>query len=211
MKKISFTLMLTAFMMMPFSSAQAQIDLGGILSGVSNASSGETSDLISGLTSIFSSDKQASKNNLAGTWVYEEPAIVFESDNFLTKAGGNIAAKKIEDKLQSYLTKYGIKPGAMKFTFEENGTFTEVLGTKTMHGTWKVEEGKLLLTYGKVKTISITTQVESGKLMFVTDATKLLEMFKQFGSRSTSSNIKTITSLMKNIKGMKVGLTLVKK
>ena len=55
--------------------ASAQLNLGNILGGITGSSN--TSDLISGLTSIFSSDKQATADNIVGTWAYDSPAIVF--------------------------------------------------------------------------------------------------------------------------------------
>lgn len=199
--------------------ANAQISLGNILSGVAkgvtssndNSSKGNGSDLISTLTSIFTGEKQASANQIVGTWTYTEPAVLFESDNFLAKTGANIMAKKIEDKLQTYLTKFGIEPGVMTITFAEDNTFTEKLKNKTIKGTWKIEDSKLILTYGTIKPVSITTQVEGKTLMIVTNASQLLNFMKTMGSKSTNSSISTITSLMKSVNGMQVGLTLVKK
>ena len=129
----------------------------------------------------------------------------------MAKAGAKIASQKIESAIQTHLNKYGIKAGALKLTFNEDGTFTEVLGTKNISGTWKVEDSKLLLTHANIKTITITTQKDGNTLMFVTDATKLLDLFKAFGSKSSNSNLKTITTLMKSINGMQAGLTLEKK
>lgn len=215
MKKMIFA----AVMLLSGVTASAQINLGGILGAVTgNAVTDSTlttnqgaGSLISNLTAIFSGDKQASTDNLVGTWEYSEPAIVFESENFLAKTGAKLAADKLEKKLQEYLTKYGIKPGDMTLTFNADGTFAERIAGRDLSGTWKVEDSKLLLTYAQVKTISITTQLDGGTLMFVTDATKLLDMFKAFGSKSSNSSIKTVTSLMKSISGMKAGLTLTRK
>lgn len=191
----------------------AQVNLGDILGAVTgNKSSGSSgNDLISNLTSIFSSNKQATKNQIVGTWEYTEPAIVFESDNFLAKAGASLAAKKIENKIQEHLTRFGMVPGAVSITFNEDGTFTEVLKNKNVKGKWELEDSKLILPYGTIKPVSITTQVEGKTLMIVTDTSQLLNMFKTLGSRSTNSSIKTVTSLMGSVKGMKAGLTLVKK
>ena len=87
--------------------ATAQTDLGSILGNV--LGSGNTgSDLASGLTSIFSSKKQATTRNLVGTWVYEEPAIVLSSSNVLTNAAAKVAANTAEKKLQAQLEKVGI-------------------------------------------------------------------------------------------------------
>lgn len=201
--------------------ASAQIDLGGLLGGMhggsssssSNSSGSSTNDLISGLTSIFSSKKQASEKSIVGTWVYAEPAIVLKSDNILSNVAAKVAAGKIEDKLAGVLSKYGIKEGMLSITFNEDGTFTENIGKKTIKGKWTVKDSKLNLTFGtlKPKTIPITTQLEGNQLLFVTDASKLLDFVKNISSKSSNSNIKTITKLMDNVTGMQAGLTMKKK
>ena len=188
--------------------ATAQSDLGSILNNVLGSST--TNGVISGLTSIFSSDKQATKNNLVGTWVYEEPAIVLTSDNVLTNAAAKVAANTAEKKLQEQMDKVGIKKGTLSMTFKSDGTFTETFGKKTYSGKWAVENQKLKLTH-TVRTITLTTQVDGNNLMFVTDASKLLSLMQTLGSKSTNSTVSTVTSLMKKVKGMQCGITLVKK
>lgn len=212
MKKNIIKLATMAFMLLCGTSASAQINLGDILGGLSgNSSSGNSGDLISGLTSIFSSNKQASEKNIVGTWTYDSPAIVFESDDLLSKAGAAIASKKIESKLQTTLSKYGITEDKFTITFKEDGTFTESIRGKSYSGKWEVKDKKLILTYS-LKKMEITTQKEGNKLMFVTDATKLLSLVQSLGAKTaTSSSLSTVTALTKNIKGMKVGLALKKK
>ena len=218
MKKIVFAKVLVlAAMLMGSASTNAQINLGNILSGIAGKNGkGESSEassasgLLSGLTSIFSKDKQASTENIVGTWEYSEPAITFESDNLLTKAGAGIASNKLEEKLQEQLSKIGIDKGAFTITFNEDGTFTETFGEKSIKGKWKVEDSKLNLVFGQ-KAIPINTQLSGNKLMIVTDATKILDLIKGIASKSSNSNIQTISTLMKGIDGMNAGLTLVKK
>ena len=218
MKKIVFAKVLVlAAMLMGSASTNAQINLGNILSGIAGKNGkGESSEassasgLLSGLTSIFSKDKQASTENIVGTWEYSEPAITFESDNLLTKAGAGIASNKLEEKLQEQLSKIGIDKGAFTITFNEDGTFTETFGEKSIKGKWKVEDSKLNLVFGQ-KAIPINTQLNGNKLMIVTDATKILDLIKGIASKSSNSNIQTISTLMKGIDGMNAGLTLVKK
>lgn len=203
--------MIAVVMALTFSTTiSAQSDLSGVLSGVLGQATGnsQTGDLINSLTSVFSSDKQATRDNIIGTWSYTEPAIVFESDNLLTKTAAKIAANKMEDKLQTYLNKYGIKPGTFSMTFNEDGTYTRTLKGKTVKGTWKVEDSKLKLTILGIKTLSVTTQIDGKDMQFVTDATKLLNLFKSFGAKSNDSNIQTVTKLMKSVKGMQAGITL---
>ena len=198
-------MMAAALMMLAAPGVYAQNDLSNILNGVLG---GQTGDVISGLTSVFSSDKQATTNNIIGTWSYTEPAIVFTSDNLLTKVAAKVAANKLETKLQSYLTQYGIKPGALVLTFNEDGTCTEKLNGKTIKGKWQVKDSKLILTLGGIKALQITTQIDGKDMQFVTDATKLLKLFKSVGAKSTNKNIQTVTSLMKSVDGMQAGVTL---
>ena len=199
-----------ALMLMSGTNANAQLDLGSIIGGITGNSSSTTNDVISGLTSIFSSNKQASADNIVGTWAYDSPAIVFESDDLLSKTGAALAANKIESKLQTTLSKYGITKDKFKITFKKDGTFTETIRGKSYSGKWTVSDSKLVLTYS-LKKMEITTQKEGNKLMFVTDATKLLNLVQSLGAKTaTNSSLSTITALAKNIKGMKVGLTLVK-
>lgn len=190
-------------------SAGAQTDLGNILNNVLGGNN-STSDVVSGLTSIFSSSKQATEKTIIGTWVYEEPAIVLQSDNVLTSAAAKLAAKKAETKLQEQLNKIGIKKGALTLTFNSDGTFSETFGSKRISGTWSIKNSKLIMKH-TVRSTTLTTQVSGKELMFVTDASKLLKLFQTLGSNSTNSSISTVTSLMKKVKGMQCGITLVKK
>ena len=207
MKKNMMRMMAAMLMMLAATSVHAQ-DWQNVLNGVLGG--GQSEDIVSGITSIFSSDKQANKNNIIGTWSYSEPAIMFTSDNLLTKVAAKVAANKLEDKLQSYLTQYGVKPGALVLTFNEDGTCKETLNGKTMKGKWEVQDSKLILTLGGIKALQITTQIDGKNMMFVTDATKLLKLFKSVGAKSTNKNIQTVTSLMKNVDGMQAGVSLKK-
>ena len=198
----------------------AQINLANIL-GIGNnsntsekqESSSDISSLVSGIASIFSKDKQVSEQTIVGTWEYSEPAILFQSDNVLTQVGAKVTAEKIENTLKTKLAVYGIKKGVMTFTFNEDGTFVETLSQKRITGKWAIKDEQLQLTYGtyRQKTISITTQLENNQLLFVTDASKLLEMFKTITSKSANTSMTTLSRLMSSVSGMKVGLTLVKK
>lgn len=203
--KTTMKFLLVSMMLCLGMNVQAQ-DLGDVINGVlGNSSAGEVA---SNLTSVFSSNKQATKDKIIGTWSYTEPAIVFSSSNILTKVGSKIAANKLESKIQEYLTRYGIKPGAFTMTFKEDGTFTETLNGKTSKGKWTVTDSKLQLTIAGIKALKVTTQIDGRDMQFVTDATKLLNLFKSLGAKSSNSQIKTVTSLMKSVNGMQAGITL---
>ena len=204
MKKNLWKVAALSVMMMFSDQSQAQ-SLGDVLNAIGSQ---QGSSVAQGLTSVFSSDKQATAEKIVGTWNYTEPAIVFTSDNILAKAASKIAANKVESKLQEQLSKYGIKPGSFSMTFNEDGTFTETLKGKTTKGTWQVKDSKLILSVVGIQAFSITTQIDGKDLQFVTDATKLLNLFKTIGAKSSNSSIKTVASLMKSVKGMQAGITM---
>lgn len=204
MKKNLWKVAALSVMMIFSVQGQAQT-LGDVLNAIGSQ---QGSNVAQGLTSVFSSSKQATAEKIVGTWNYTEPAIVFTSDNILAKAASKIAANKVESKLQEQLSKYGIKPGSFTMTFNEDGTFSETLKGKTTKGRWEVKDSKLILTVVGVKAISITTQIDGKDLQFVTDATKLLNLFKTIGAKSSNSSIKTVASLMKSVNGMQAGITM---
>lgn len=191
--------------------AQTVSDVLNSVLGQTGQSSSSSSSLLSSITSIFSSTKQASTQNIVGTWAYSEPAIVLKSDNVLTSAAAKIAANKAESMLQTKLAAVGIKAGSPTMTFNEDGTFTTTFKGKTYKGTWTVQDSKLQLTALGVKAVSITTQLDGSEMKFVANSTKLLNLFKVIGAKSGNTKLSTIVSLMKNVNGMEAGVTMVKK
>lgn len=200
---------LSAILTGSFAEAKAQTGFGSILESMAGGNTGQ--DIISGLTSIFSNNKVATADKLVGTWVYEEPAIVFESSNLLQKAGGTIVSSRIEKKLQTVLAKYGIKKGNMKMTFTKNGNFTQTIGKRTVHGTYKINGKNVELKYaGGFSQLLGTTQLEGNSLLIVMDATRLLKFAGVVSKFSTNTMIKTAASLFSSVDGMECGVRLKK-
>lgn len=225
MKKIFFSAVaavaLSAFIP---SAASAQVSLGNILNTVkevagstssssssSSSKSSTASSLLSGLSSIFSSSKVATAEQIVGTWTYQEPAIVFESSNVLKSAGGKVVSSAMEKKLQTQLTKYGIKKGQMKMTFDKDGNFTQTIGKKTVSGTYTLDGKNVKLEYaGKVSQIVGTTQLDGSSLLIVMDASKLLKFVSAASKLTSNSTLKTASSLLGSMDGMQCGLRLKK-
>ena len=70
--------------------AEAQ-DLKSILTGVAKAAIG---------------NKATTAHSIVGTWSYQAPECQFESDQLLAKAGGEVAAKEVEEKLPASMKKF---------------------------------------------------------------------------------------------------------
>lgn len=189
-------------------SGSSQNILGGILSGIAG---GSGSSVASALSTIFDKNKVATADELVGTWKYTEPAVVFESNNALKNIGGKVASAAIEKKLQSEFSKFGIKKGQMKMTFDKDGNFTQTLGRQTLTGTYTTSGKQVVLTYSTgLKQLVGTTQLDGNDLLIVMDVSKLLKYAGSLGRLTGNSTISSLGSLLGSYDGMEVGLKLEK-
>ena len=191
----------------------AQSNIGSIVSGVAGAvaNTGTLEDLLSG----FLSKATLNESSLYGTWKYTGVDIVFETDNFLAKAGGAVAANSLEEKLDAQLAKIGMKEGNCTFVFNQNKTFQAVLNGKTIQGTYVYNPSTRSITltaalglFNQTATVGSTTSGIS--LLF--DADKLLSLVSAGSSLLGGSNstLSSLTSLVNNYNGMKIGLGMSK-
>ena len=189
-------------------SGSSQNILGGILSGIAG---GSGSSVASALSTIFDKNKVATADELVGTWKYTEPAVVFESNNALKNIGGKVASAAIEKKLQSEFSKFGIRKGQMKMTFDKDGNFTQTLGRQTLTGTYTTSGKQVVLTYSTgLKQLVGTSQLDGNDLLIVMDVSKLLKYAGSLGQLTGNSTISSLGSLLGSYDGMEVGLKLEK-
>ncbi len=153
-----------------------------------------------------------SPQTIAGTWNYSRPDCVFESENFLMKAGGEVAAAQIEAKVAPYLAKVGIKEG-MSYTFNTDGTYTMTIGGRAINGqyTLDAENKTITMTFLAGLTQSTAKIAFTGtKLSLLYDADKLLAMVKGVSKLSGNSTVSTLSQLLDSYDGLLVGLELTK-
>lgn len=150
--------------------------------------------------------------NMVGTWNYTRSAIEFESENLLKKAGGALAASAAETKMDEQLSKLGIKPGAMSFTFKEDSTFVSTVGKRSLSGTYSYDAaaGKVNLKYLKLLNMPAKLNYNTHELELLFDADKLLKLITFLGSKSNSAALKTVSSLAQGYDGMLLGFELKK-
>lgn len=198
--KIVMTLLLTA---LP-AAAGAQSLLGGLLDKLSNT---ETSGGIGDAISALLGKDEVKQNTLVGTWTYEGPAIVFESENIANKLGGKLLSSKGEDMLATQLEKVGMKPGVVSITFNADSTYTCQLGSKTTRGTYEVKDATLSLKKLNFTTLKTNAKVSGSELQLAVEADKILTLVSSLGNISGNSSIlSTVTSFMKGYDGMQVGV-----
>ncbi|MBP3821838.1 MAG: DUF4923 family protein [Bacteroidaceae bacterium] len=200
--------------------------LGSILGGAAGTTTGTTDTgsvlgsagatiLNSLLGSILSSS--LTEQSIVGSWTYQQPEVRFESENLLAKAGGEVAASSIEQKLNTYLSKVGITKGATTYTFKEDKTFAISTGSKTIStGTYTFDaNSKTLTLQGSLGLLNQTCTVgmDGTNLCLLYDADKLLTAVNAVGGvlGKANSTLGSITKLLGNsYQGMKLGFQLAK-
>lgn len=192
--------------------ANAQLEniLNQAASGVTNSNSG-SNNILNTIGGLITSKLVPTSKQIVGTWAYQEPAVMFTSHNALKSATSSIISKQIENKLQTYLAKIGISKNNMTITFCNNNTFYVSKSSKKVgSGTYTLANNEVTLTFkGRKNPCKLTPQLDNGTLVVVMDATKIKTFFEGIGSNV--SQLGTITSLMKSMDGMKVGIRLSKK
>lgn len=180
----------------------------------SNASS--SNSLISGLIGFVQDATGLNKiteQDLVGTWNYVEPAVSFQSDNLLNKAGGAAAATVVVDKLKPYYEKIGLQHYSV--TFNEDKTFEMGVGKIKVKGVYAKNEDNTFALEVQVmgKTIKTITSyiTRSGSGMSMTfDASSLITLVNTVSSLTGNSTLKGLSSLLNSYDGMTVGFKLAK-
>lgn len=192
----------------------------GILGGATSSSSSTTSTAASAagilgnvLGSVLGASSSISQSDLVGTWNYTGADCVFESENLLAKAGGAVAASKIEDQLNTQLAKVGIKKGACSYTFNKDNTYTATIGGKTVSGNYTLDSKNKTIKMTYLLGIgSMTAHVaKSGNtLSLLMESDKLLTVVKGISALGKSSALSTVSSVLGNYDGMMVGMKMSK-
>ena len=189
--------------------------LGAILGG-SNADNGSNSSsnagsIINGILNNVIGSGTFKQADLCHTWKYSKPGCAFTSENLLAKAGGEIAASKVENKLEGYYKKFGFSSSNTYFTFNTDGTFSAKIDGKAWNGTYTFDEkthaiqlkGLLLSASG------YATKTTNGiSLLF--DQKKLLNLIKALSAFKGSSTLSAVGSIANNYDGMRVGFEMTK-
>lgn len=189
--------------------------LGGLLGGGTTTGSSSTgSSIISGiLNNVIGSATFSQADLCAHTWKYSKPGCAFTSENLLAKAGGEIAASKIEEDLSKYYSKFGFSKSNTYFTFKTDGTFAAKIDGKSWNGTYTFDEkthaiqlkGLLLSASG------FATRTANGiSLLF--EQKKLLTLVKTLSKLNLtgSTTMSAVSSIVDNYDGVRVGFEMTK-
>ena len=186
--------------------------LGAVLGGNSNSSSSAGSSIISGiLNNVIGSGTFSKQDLCAHTWKYSKPGCAFTSENLLAKAGGEIAANKVEEKLGEYYSKFGFSGSNTYFTFKTDGTFAAKIDGKSWQGNYTFDEKTHAIQMkGLLLSMSGYATKTTNGISLLFDQTKLLNLIKAMGALKGSSTLSAIGTIANNYDGMRVGFEMTK-
>lgn len=186
--------------------------LGAVLGGNSNSSSSAGSSIINGiLNNVIGSGTFSKQDLCAHTWKYSKPGCAFTSENLLAKAGGEIAANKVEEKLSEYYSKFGFSGSNTYFTFKTDGTFAAKIDGKSWQGNYTFDEKTHAIQMkGLLLSMSGYATKTTNGISLLFDQTKLLNLIKTMGALKGSSTLGAIGTIANNYDGMRVGFEMTK-
>lgn len=188
-----------------------------------------TTNIVSNvLSSLIGNSMPVSADMLVGTWNYTSIACVLSSDEALANIGGTLGSSKIEETLNSYLAKVGVKEGSCSFVFDNDNKCVFEIAGRALNGTYtfNAEDKKIEFVFYNKLRMTADVAYNLSTLNIVFNADKLLSLIKSVTSKvagasgensnlsslmgTSSSTLSTVTSLLEKYNGMMLGMKLKK-
>lgn len=185
--------------------------LGGSNAGNGSNSSSNAGSIINGILNNVIGSGTFKQADLCHTWKYSKPGCAFTSENLLAKAGGEIAASKVENKLEGYYKKFGFSSSNTYFTFNTDGTFSAKIDGKAWNGTYTFDENTHAIQLkGLLLSASGYATKTTNGISLLFDQKKLLNLIKALSAFKGSSTLSAVGSIANNYDGMRVGFEMTK-
>ena len=184
-----------------------------VMCGVSaNAGAQDLKSILSGVAKAVVGNKATTASSIIGTWTYSGPECQFESENLLAKAGGEMAAKEVEEKMIAVYNKVGMNN--IRYTFNEDGTYSYQMKKRTVTGSYVFDDAAKTITMtGKLglKTVAYVT-VTGNDMSMVFKADKLMSILKTItgAASKVNSTAAPINSVAEAYDGLMLGFELKK-
>ena len=207
MKKIRFSAIVVAAMMAvscdtglnTASSGSAGSVLGNVISGAINGGA------IDAIASIIGATKMT-QQSILGSWKYSGPGCAFTSEKLLAKAGGEVVASQIKQKLQPTYQTLGLSAANTFVQFNADNTFAASFGGKQFSGTYTFDpaSSKVVLK-SLLLNITCYAKKNTSVMALLFEASKLLTILQAASALSGNSTLGTIGDLSKSYDGVRLG------
>ena len=157
---------------------------------------------------------------LVATWNYMQPGVKLESDNAVADLAASATTASLQSKLAGIYEKAGIKSGSCSVTFSKDSTFSLVIGSRTLKGTYAFESAThgITLTFsgsGELRKFGAMhgfAYLNGTDLQLLFSAAKALSLVQQVGEKAASlnSSLATVNSLASKIDNLYLGFEFAK-
>ena len=156
--------------------------------------------------------------SIVGTWKYIAPDCKFQSDDLLSKAGGEVAAKKVEEQMSNYLSKLGFNENTV-YVFNADSTYTSTVAGRTVSGTYSYNKDTNEMTLKTKIGLKMTAQVSTsllngGSMSLLFKADKLMSLAQTVtgavAGKSSNATITTLNTVLSQYDGLLLGFEMKK-
>ena len=156
--------------------------------------------------------------SMVGTWKYTAPDCKFESDDLLSKAGGEVAAKKVEEQMSNYLSKLGFNENTV-YVFNADSTYTSTVAGRTVNGTYRYNKDTKEVTLKTKIGLKMTAQISisvlnGGKMSLLFKADKLMSLAQAvtgaIAGKSSNATVSTLNTVLSQYDGLLLGFEMQK-
>lgn len=161
-------------------------------------------------TSVIGLDK-VTRQGLVGTWAYNGPGIAFTSKDLLAKAGGEVAATKIEQEILPYYNKVGISSSNTYAIFDADGNYSVSVDGKKFSGKYTFDEENAKLTLqGWLFNVNCYAKREYGGISLLFESKVLLSVLRTLTAFSSDETTRKFSEISKNYDGIRIGFDMKK-
>ena len=178
-------------------------NMGQVLSAMTNGTG-----VVNAIKSVIGLDKVTAQG-LIGNWQYKGPGCAFISENLLYKAGGEMAAVQIEEKLLPYYQQVGISANNTMISFNQDGTFSSKICGTPFSGRYTFDEATQKITLkGLLLTVNCYTKREVSGISILFEGKKLLSVLQTMAALTGNQNLETVSEISKKYEGVRVGFDM---
>ena len=156
--------------------------------------------------------------SIVGTWKYTAPDCKFQSDDLLSKAGGEVAAKKVEEQMSNYLSKLGFNENTV-YVFNADSTYTSTVAGRPVSGNYSYNKDTNEMTLQTRIGLKMTAQVSTsllngGSMSLLFKADKLMSLAQTVtgavAGKSSNATITTLNTVLSQYDGLLLGFEMKK-
>ena len=178
-------------------------NMGQVMSAMTNGTG-----IANAVKSVIGLDKVKAQQ-LVGDWKYKGPGCAFTSENLLAKAGGEMAAVQIEEKVQPYYQQVGLSWENTFISFKEDGTFSSKVAGTPFNGQYTFDETTQKITLKSLLfSVNCYAKKEVGGISILFEAKKLLTLLQTMSAFSGNKDLQTISDLSKKYDGVRIGFDM---